>query len=103
MHLTVIFSILFYLSDLEYRILYVLSASRGNILEDETATKTLYSSKVFISFHMDNMWNNLIDNFEFYRSRLKASASNKRKSRNPSRKLIKSARVTGELFKTNFI
>ena len=36
--------------------------------------------------------------FDFYRSRLKASASNKRKSRNPSRKSIKSARVTGELF-----
>ncbi|EFX61141.1 hypothetical protein DAPPUDRAFT_340573 [Daphnia pulex] len=31
--------------DLEDRILYVLSSSRGNILEDETATKTLYSSK----------------------------------------------------------
>ena len=66
MHLTVIFSILFYLSDLEDRILYVLSASRGNILEDETATKTLYSSKVFIiSFYIDNeqfVWNNLIDN-----------------------------------------
>ena len=62
MHLTVIFSILFYLSDLEDRILYVLSASRGNILEDETATKTLYSSKVFISFYIDKMWNNLINN-----------------------------------------
>lgn len=57
-----IFSILFYLSDLEDRILYVLSASRGNILEDETATKTLYSSKVFISFYIDKMWNNLINN-----------------------------------------
>ncbi|KAK4009113.1 hypothetical protein OUZ56_014249 [Daphnia magna] len=32
--------------DLEDRILYVLSSSRGNILEDETATKTLYSSKI---------------------------------------------------------
>jgi len=34
------------LRDLEDRILRVLSNSRGNILEDETATRTLYSSKV---------------------------------------------------------
>lgn len=39
-------SSLFPFSDLEDRILYVLSSSRGNILEDETATRTLYSSKV---------------------------------------------------------
>lgn len=32
--------------DLEDRILRVLSSSRGNILEDETATRTLYNSKV---------------------------------------------------------
>lgn len=34
------------LRDLEDRILRVLSNSRGNILEDETATRTLYMSKV---------------------------------------------------------
>ena len=49
------------LRDLEDRILRVLSNSRGYILEDETATRTLYSSKVrqfcqefhfaFFSFH----------------------------------------------------
>ena len=38
------------LRDLEDRILRVLSSSRGNILEDETATRTLYSSKVVSRF-----------------------------------------------------
>jgi hypothetical protein len=46
-----------FFSDLEDRILYVLSSSRGNILEDETATKTLYSSKVNT---YSNAWDNLI-------------------------------------------
>lgn len=34
---------------------------------------------------------------DLHRSRPKVSASNKRKSRNPSRKSIKSAKVTGAL------
>lgn len=32
--------------DIEDRILFVLSSSQGNILEDETATRMLYHSKV---------------------------------------------------------
>jgi len=37
------------LKEIEDKILYVLSSSEGNILEDESAIKVLSSSKVFLN------------------------------------------------------
>jgi len=48
---------------LEDRILHVLSSSRGNILEDETATRTLYSSKVMV-----NCYSSILNCIELWRS-----------------------------------
>ena len=91
--------------DIEDRILFVLSSSQGNILEDETATRMLYHSKVKGPSLIENRYFlltkmvlfyciTILIFFKFFRSAQRESVPSKLKFRMPNETLIRFGRAT---------